>query len=134
MAADRARTWALGGQNLRAPALTPGLFLVATPIGHLGDITLRALETLAAADLIACEDTRVTRTLLDRYAISAPLTPYHEHNAAAARPKIMAGVGPRLQTGPRSFGRGCVGNRHPGRIFGPCRPDGGRPADGPVLL
>jgi 16S rRNA (cytidine1402-2'-O)-methyltransferase len=66
------------------------LHLVATPIGNLRDITLRALETLAAADLIACEDTRVTRKLLDHYGIATPLTPYHEHNAARARPKLLA--------------------------------------------
>src|SRR5262249_61708427 len=47
-------------------------------------------EVLAAADLIACEDTRVTRKLLDHYGIATPLTPYHEHNAAEARPKLIA--------------------------------------------
>ena len=73
--------------------MEPGLYLVATPIGNLRDITIRALETLAAADLIACEDTRVTRRLLDHYGISTPLTPYHEHNAAAARPKLIARLG-----------------------------------------
>ena len=62
---------------------------MATPIGHLGDITLRALETLAGVDIIACEDTRITRRLTERYAISAQLKPYHEHNAALARPKIL---------------------------------------------
>jgi 16S rRNA (cytidine1402-2'-O)-methyltransferase len=62
---------------------------VATPIGNLGDITLRALETLAGVDIIACEDTRITRRLTERYAISAQLKPYHEHNAEAARPKIL---------------------------------------------
>ena len=67
----------------------PGLHLVATPIGNLGDITLRALETLAGVDIIACEDTRITRRLTERYAISALLKPYHEHNAALARPKIL---------------------------------------------
>ena len=73
----------LGGQHdRRRQRLAPGLHIVATPIGNLGDITLRALETLAAADLIACEDTRVTRKLLDRYGIATPLTPYHDHNAA----------------------------------------------------
>jgi len=72
-----------------APKPVPGLHLVATPIGNLGDITLRALETLAGVDLIACEDTRITRRLTERYAISAQLTPYHEHNAATARPKIL---------------------------------------------
>ena len=73
-----------------AGSLAPGLHIVATPIGNLGDITLRALSTLAAADLIACEDTRVTRKLIDRYAISSPLIPYHDHNAATARPKLLA--------------------------------------------
>jgi 16S rRNA (cytidine1402-2'-O)-methyltransferase len=63
---------------------------VATPIGNLRDITLRALETLAAADVIACEDSRVTRKLLDHYGITTLLTPYHEHNAATARPKLLA--------------------------------------------
>jgi 16S rRNA (cytidine1402-2'-O)-methyltransferase len=66
------------------------LHLVATPIGNLRDITLRALETLAAADVIACEDTRVTHRLAEHYGIATPLTPYHEHNAAAARPKLLA--------------------------------------------
>ena len=62
---------------------------MATPIGNLGDITLRALETLAGVDIIACEDTRITRRLTERYGISALLKPYHEHNAALARPKIL---------------------------------------------
>ena len=53
------------------------LFVVATPIGNLGDITLRALETLRAVPLIAAEDTRLTRRLLDRHAIDAPLTSFH---------------------------------------------------------
>ena len=70
--------------------LAPGLHVVATPIGNLGDITLRALEVLAGADLIACEDTRVTRKLLDRYGIATSLTPYHDHNAAEARPRLLA--------------------------------------------
>ena len=74
---------------MRAPALARGLHLVATPIGNLRDITLRALEVLAAADLIACEDTRVTRKLLDHYGIATPLTPYHDHNAEQARPKLL---------------------------------------------
>jgi 16S rRNA (cytidine1402-2'-O)-methyltransferase len=74
---------------LAAPKATAGLHLVATPIGNLGDITLRALETLAGVDVIACEDTRITRRLTERYGIVAELTPYHEHNAAAARPKIL---------------------------------------------
>jgi 16S rRNA (cytidine1402-2'-O)-methyltransferase len=84
-----ARTFAVAGQILTAPKARPGLYLVATPIGNLGDITLRALETLAGVDIIACEDTRITRRLTERYAITALLKPYHEHNAALARPKIL---------------------------------------------
>jgi 16S rRNA (cytidine1402-2'-O)-methyltransferase len=83
------RTYTVNGHVLNAPRPVPGLYLVATPIGHLGDITLRALETLAGVDIIACEDTRITRRLTERYAISAQLKPYHEHNAALARPKIL---------------------------------------------
>jgi 16S rRNA (cytidine1402-2'-O)-methyltransferase len=90
-----ARSYLLAGQTVEAPALAPGLHIAATPIGNLGDITLRALEALAAADVIACEDTRVTRKLLGRYGIETPLTPYHEHNAAGARPKILR----RLEAG-----------------------------------
>jgi 16S rRNA (cytidine1402-2'-O)-methyltransferase len=80
----------LNGQSAIAPALAAGLHLVATPIGNLRDITLRALEALAAADLIACEDTRITRKLLDHYGIVTALTPYHDHNAAEVRPKLVA--------------------------------------------
>src|SRR6516225_2883051 len=79
----------LGGYIFAAPRAAAGLHLVATPIGNLGDITLRALQTLAGVDLIACEDTRITRRLTERYGIAAELTPYHEHNAATARPKIL---------------------------------------------
>jgi 16S rRNA (cytidine1402-2'-O)-methyltransferase len=83
------RGFTVGGHGLTAPRAAAGLHLVATPIGNLGDITLRALETLAGVDLIACEDTRITRRLTERYSIAAELTPYHEHNAAAARPKLL---------------------------------------------
>ncbi len=84
-----ARGFVVAGHALAAPRAAPGLHVVATPIGNLGDITLRALETLAGVDLIACEDTRVTRKLLERFDIGTRLTPYHEHNAAEARPAIM---------------------------------------------
>jgi len=84
------RRYVVDAQAIIAPPLPPGLHLVATPIGNLRDITLRALEVLAAADLIACEDTRHSRKLLDRYDIKTPVTPYHEHNAAAVRPKLVA--------------------------------------------
>jgi 16S rRNA (cytidine1402-2'-O)-methyltransferase len=83
------RTFSVGSHILTAPKAVPGLHLVATPIGNLGDITLRALETLAGVDIIACEDTRITRRLTERYAITAQLKQYHEHNAALARPKIL---------------------------------------------
>jgi len=83
------RSFVIADQPIQGSRLAPGLYLVATPIGNLGDITLRALQTLAGADLIACEDTRVTRKLLARYAIATPLTPYHDHNAAKARPALL---------------------------------------------
>src|ERR1700710_755021 len=83
------RTFTVAGHLLAAPKAVPGLHLVSTPIGNLGDITLRALETLAGVDIVACEDTRITRRLTERYGISAVLKPYHEHNAALARPKIL---------------------------------------------
>jgi 16S rRNA (cytidine1402-2'-O)-methyltransferase len=88
-AGDRARQYALLGQATDAGKVEPGLYLVATPIGNLGDISLRALETLAAADCIACEDTRVTRKLTERYGIGTHLMSYHEHNADEALPKII---------------------------------------------
>jgi 16S rRNA (cytidine1402-2'-O)-methyltransferase len=84
------RRYAPFGTAIKAAEAAPGLYLVATPIGNLGDVTLRALELLAGADIIACEDTRVTRKLTERYGITTPLTPYHEHNAAEARPKLLA--------------------------------------------
>jgi 16S rRNA (cytidine1402-2'-O)-methyltransferase len=68
---------------------TPGLYLVATPIGNAADITLRALALLSHADLVACEDSRVTGPLLKRYGIDTPLFPYHEHNAAKVRPQLI---------------------------------------------
>lgn len=82
----------LAGARVPADPLPPGLYVVATPIGHLDDITLRALKTLAAADLIACEDSRVTQRLTRHYGIRAPLVPYHEHNAARQRPKLLAAL------------------------------------------
>ena len=75
-----------------AKPLAPGLHLVATPIGNLGDITLRAIATLAAADVIYCEDTRHSRTLASHFGLGAPMKPYHEHNGEAARPQILAAL------------------------------------------
>ncbi len=87
---DRAAgTYAIAGRVVTAPPPAPGLHVVATPIGHLGDVTLRALETLAGADLVACEDTRVTAKLFERYMIRTRRVAYHEHNAAEMRPKLM---------------------------------------------
>lgn len=82
----------IAGNELSAPKLAAGLYLVATPIGNLGDISIRALQTLASADLIACEDTRVSRKLTEHYGIATALTPYHEHNAQTARPKLLARI------------------------------------------
>ena len=95
-----------GGQDLARPGataaraldaamaqpLSPGLYLVATPIGNLADITLRAIATLARADVVYCEDTRHSRTLMAHFGLSAPLKAYHEHNADAARPEILAAL------------------------------------------
>jgi 16S rRNA (cytidine1402-2'-O)-methyltransferase len=68
----------------------PGLYLTAMPIGNAGDITVRALHTLAGADVIFCEDTRVTRKLMAIYSLATPLSAYHEHNAERVRPAILA--------------------------------------------
>ena len=65
------------------------LYIVGTPIGNLGDITLRALETIKSVDFIAAEDTRVTRKLLSHYEISKPLVSYHEHNRNESGEKIV---------------------------------------------
>jgi 16S rRNA (cytidine1402-2'-O)-methyltransferase len=86
----RRRDYWIDGQKLEAPRAAHGLHIVATPIGNLGDITLRALATLAGADAILAEDSRVTRKLLTRFGITAPILPYHEHNAAEMRPKVLA--------------------------------------------
>lgn len=84
------RQFAIGSHVLPAAKAKPGLYLVATPIGNLGDVTIRALETLAGVDVVACEDTRISHRLMERFAIRTQLTPYHEHNAATARPKLLA--------------------------------------------
>jgi 16S rRNA (cytidine1402-2'-O)-methyltransferase len=70
--------------------LAPGLYLVATPIGNLADITLRAISVLARADMILCEDTRHSRTLLSHFGIDVLTRPYHDHNAARERPRVLA--------------------------------------------
>jgi 16S rRNA (cytidine1402-2'-O)-methyltransferase len=76
-------------RSKRQQAVATGLNIVATPIGNADDITLRALATLRAADVIACEDTRVTVKLLARHGIATPLLAYHEHNAERVRPQLL---------------------------------------------
>lgn len=73
--------------------LSSGLYLVATPIGNLGDITFRALDILKRADVILCEDTRTSGKLLSRYGVKTKRIAYHEHNAAKMRPEIMDRLG-----------------------------------------
>jgi 16S rRNA (cytidine1402-2'-O)-methyltransferase len=81
--------YVIGAQTFDAPRLAAGLYVVATPIGNLGDMTIRALATLAAADAVLCEDTRVTPKLLERYAIRNKLISYHEHNAARLQSELI---------------------------------------------
>ncbi len=69
--------------------MAEGLYLVATPIGNAADITLRAIEALGQADMVVCEDTRVTAKLLAIHRIKARLTAYHEHNAERMRPRLI---------------------------------------------
>jgi 16S rRNA (cytidine1402-2'-O)-methyltransferase len=83
-------TEAKGSPWARGSKPSAGLYLVATPIGNLGDITLRALEVLGHADLVACEDTRVTGRLMQLLGLKATLSPYHDHNADRARPALLA--------------------------------------------
>ena len=83
------------GLAAEAEPLAPGLHIVATPIGNLRDVTFRALATLAAADAVLAEDTRVTRTLLAHYGITTPLVAYHEHSNEAVRERMVL----RMQEG-----------------------------------
>ncbi|MCT4655571.1 MAG: 16S rRNA (cytidine(1402)-2'-O)-methyltransferase [Cohaesibacter sp.] len=77
------------GHKMKAPKLQGGLYIASTPIGNLKDITIRCLEVLASADVIACEDTRVSRKLLSHYGIRSQLVTYHEHNADRQRPFLL---------------------------------------------
>jgi 16S rRNA (cytidine1402-2'-O)-methyltransferase len=83
--------------NETSRPLAPGLYLVATPIGNLEDITLRALRVLRMADRIACEDTRQTQKLLNHYAIRTPTVSYHQHNEAGRAAELVH----ELQSGAR---------------------------------
>lgn len=89
---ETAGTFAISGHEFAAQPLAPGLYLVSTPIGNLKDITLRALETLASADLVLCEDTRTSARLLDHYLIRARREALHEHNEAARAPALVERV------------------------------------------
>lgn len=94
--ADETRDYFIAGTRFEAPSLAPGLYVVATPIGNLRDITLRALETLAAAETVLCEDTRTSAKLLDHYGIRGRREALHEHNerdkAEAIAARIAAGA------------------------------------------
>ena len=94
-ASARSSTFTAFGLASEAEPLPPGLHIVATPIGNLRDVTIRALATLAAADAVLAEDTRVTRTLLAHYGITTPLVAYHEHSTDAVRERMVA----RLKAG-----------------------------------
>jgi len=82
----------IAGTKLEAPPLAPGLYVVATPIGNLRDITIRALETLAAASAVLCEDTRMSARLLDHYGIKTRRVALHEHNERAKADDIVARI------------------------------------------
>ncbi len=86
-------TFTIRAQTFTAPVLEPALYIVATPIGNLGDITLRALDVLAGADVIACEDTRTTGVLLSRYGIGTDKVSYTEHNADNRGPDLLRQIG-----------------------------------------
>ena len=149
---NQAKTYVVGQAEIAARPLEAALYLVATPIGNLGDITLRALETIAAADLLACEDTRVTRVLLGRYGIRQRPVAYHEHNAADAGPKLIAALeegrsvalvsdaGTPLVSDPgfRLVEQALAGRDQGGAdsrpVRGACRADGVRPAVGCVSV
>ena len=75
------------------PPLSPGLYIVATPIGNLGELSPRAADILARVDAIAVEDSRVTARLLRHIGVKRPMIPYHDHNAAHVRPQILARLG-----------------------------------------
>ena len=156
-AAPRARRASGGvftafGLAAEAEPLTPGLYVVATPIGNLKDVSFRALSVLAAADAVLAEDTRVTKTLLAHYGITTPLVAYHEHSNEAVRERMIhrhpggpgagarlrcghaARVRPRLQARPGGDRRGPAGDAD-SRAFGdPHRARRLGPADRPLLL
>ena len=86
------RGYTIGPHAFTAPRPASGLYVAATPIGNLRDVSLRVLETLAGADRIACEDTRQTARLLSRYGIETPRVSYNEHNAVARGPELLDAI------------------------------------------
>ena len=131
--------------------LEPGLYLVATPIGNLGDITLRALSVLARADIVYCEDTRHSARLLQHYAIRAETRPFHDHNEdgmrgrvieqleRGARIALISDAGTPLVSDPGfKLVRECAAKNSRIQLAGPLRAGHGavreRPADGRLLF
>jgi 16S rRNA (cytidine1402-2'-O)-methyltransferase len=86
------KTYHIGAHAISGTTLEAGLYLVSTPIGNLGDMTMRSLNVLAMADVIYCEDTRVTPRLLERFGIKNKLKPYHDHNSDFAGASIIAAI------------------------------------------
>lgn len=89
MTGEQTFRYTIGAHVYDASKLQAGLYIVATPIGNLGDATIRSLATLAAADAVLCEDTRVTHKLLERYGIRVRTIAYHEHNAAKVQENVL---------------------------------------------
>jgi 16S rRNA (cytidine1402-2'-O)-methyltransferase len=89
----RTRRYFIAGTEFEAPELAAGLYVVATPIGNLRDITIRSLETLSAADVIYCEDTRTSARLTTHFGIDTPRKALHEHNERALAEAIVADIG-----------------------------------------
>jgi len=89
---ESTKSFEIAGHRLPAPPLAPGLYVVATPIGNLRDVTIRALETLAAADVVLCEDTRHSARLFDAYGMRTPRQPLHEHNERQRMPAIAEAI------------------------------------------
>lgn len=89
---DNSKTYSISETTITAPTLASGLYIVSTPIGNLADITVRALETIAAADIVAAEDTRVSRVLLQHYGIRRKLLSYHEHSAVSVGERLIEEV------------------------------------------
>ena len=89
---DAPKGYFIAGTSFAAPPLAPGLYVVATPIGNLRDITIRALETLAVADAVLCEDTRMSARLLDHYGIKTRRIALHEHNERAKADDIVGRI------------------------------------------